>query len=319
MKTSPLKCTIVITAYNLEKYIAQALDSLVAQKTDFKYQILVIDDASTDNTPVILKDYEQRFTDKIRVIYNKENKGYLASANICFDQVKTPYFSFIDGDDYWLTTDRLQKAVDFLEQHPDYSMYGANSYYLRGDKFDSLVVSEEFLDKTYSWQDLISGHCPFVHTSAIVLRNCVYNNGVPKIYHDNENTIFNCVFRGENIRFIEHLRKGKIFLSKEVFSAYRIHSEGIWSGASEYKRNVWNLVSRLTFMQLFPDGRDFFYITAESAFDYLIKYGAANPKQTIEKKKEPSVNYKSLRGWTKIQYKLWRHFNKKLKNKGIIK
>jgi Glycosyltransferases involved in cell wall biogenesis len=313
MQDTQIKCTIVVTAYNLGKYIAQTLDSLLVQKTSFNYQVLVIDDASTDNTTQILKDYEKRFPEKVRVIYNKENKGYLASSNICFDQVKTPYFSFIDADDYWLTTYRLQKAVDFLESHPDYSMYGGNTYYLSGKNFESLLIGEEYLDKTYAWEDYIKGVCPFVHTSAIVLRNCVYNKGVPKIYHDNEHTILNCAFRGESIRFIEHLRKGKLFLSKEVLSAYRIHSGGIWSGASEFKRNVWNLTSRLTYMHLFPDGSDFFYQTAESSFNYLMKFN-----NSINDWKRISSRYEKPRGLYKIYYKIWRHLGKKLKKKGIL-
>ena len=249
------KVTIGITTYNLEQYIKQCLDSILCQETDFTYKILVVDDASTDGTRDILKEYKEKFPQKIELILKEKNGGYLESSNMLFNQIKTEYFSFIDGDDYWLTTTRLQKAIDFLDKNPSFTMYGSNSYYLRDNKIDGTIISEQNLEKSYRFEDYIKEQCPFVHTSSIVLRNVVYNKGMPQIYIDNERTIYNCAFRGEDIRFIEHLRKGKLFVSKDITSVYRIHSKGIWQGSSQNKQLLETCLSSLKYQELFPEAK----------------------------------------------------------------
>ena len=250
-----IKVIIGITTYNLEQYIKQCLDSILCQETNFRYKILVVDDASTDRTRDILKEYKEKYPDKIDLILKEKNGGYLESSNMLFNQIKTEYFSFIDGDDYWLTSTRLQKAIDFLDKNPSFTMYASNSYYLKNNKIDGTIVSEDNLEKSYQFEDYIKETCPFVHTSSIVLRNVVYNNGIPQIYIDNEKTIYNCVFRGEDIRFIEHLRKGKIFVSNDITSVYRIHSNGIWQGASKNKQLLETCLSSLKYQELFPEAK----------------------------------------------------------------
>ncbi len=264
-----VKVTVGITTYNLEQYIAPCLDSILQQKTSFVYKILVVDDASTDGTRNILQKYRQKFPEKLELILKEKNGGYLESSNMLFNRIKTPYFSFIDGDDFWLRNTRLQEAVDFLDQHPQYTMYGANSLYLKDGKTDGRVVSDKDTCQSYSFQDYIQGNCPFVHTSAIVLRNVVYQHGMPQNYIDNEHTLFNCVFRGEDIRFIEHLRKGMLFVSNNVDSVYRIHAKGIWQGASSNKRLLEACLSALKYQELFPEAQLRYQRLLEESFRHF--------------------------------------------------
>ena len=91
---SNTKITIGITTYNLEKYIKQCLDSILSQKTNFSFKILVVDDASTDRTRDILKEYKEKYPDIINLILKDKNGGYLESSNMLFNQIKTEYFSF---------------------------------------------------------------------------------------------------------------------------------------------------------------------------------------------------------------------------------
>ena len=126
------KVIIGITTYNLEEYIGVALDSVLKQKVNFAYKILVVDDASIDRTREILLQYKEKYPNKIDLIFKKENTGSLSSSNILFDNIKSEYFAFLDGDDYWLSDSRLQEAVDFLDNHVEYSMYGGNTLYLYG-------------------------------------------------------------------------------------------------------------------------------------------------------------------------------------------
>lgn len=252
------KVIIGITTYNLEEYIGVALDSVLKQKVNFAYKILVVDDASIDRTREILLQYKEKYPNKIDLIFKKENTGSLSSSNILFDNIKSEYFAFLDGDDYWLSDSRLQEAVDFLDNHVEYSMYGGNTLYLYGQTIRGSVINQKELGKTFTYDEFLKSKCPFVHTSSIVLRNLIYNKGVPQDYKDNEKTNFNCVFRGEDIRFIEHLRKGKIYIANKEFSVYRIHNRGVWQGASLIKREIENCLSMLKYQELFVEGKSFF-------------------------------------------------------------
>ncbi len=247
------KVTVCVQTYNLEKYIEKCLESIISQKTDFDFHIAVADDCSTDNTVNILKEYQKKFPEKISLILKEKNEGSLITANKLFDNVRTPYFTFIDGDDYWCTETFLQDAVDFLDKHPDYTMYGGNTKYLKDGEYTGNVIREKHLDKTYTYDDYKNNKRPFVHTSALVLRNVVYNNGTPNIHKEHEHDLYNCVFRGEDFRFFEHIKQGKLYVSSKTRSVYRIHEGGIWQGASRIKQLLETCISSLLMLEMYPD------------------------------------------------------------------
>lgn len=121
--------SIICNAYNQEEYISQCLDGLVKQKTNFKYEILVHDDASTDRTAAIIKEYCLRFPDIIKPIYQKENQHQKRIPIIFTYQLprsKGKYIAFCEGDDYWNDDYKLQKQVDLLEEHPEYVLIYTN-------------------------------------------------------------------------------------------------------------------------------------------------------------------------------------------------
>ncbi|MFS9139069.1 glycosyltransferase [Streptococcus parasanguinis] len=107
--------TIVCTSYNYSQYISMALDSFLCQETDFPYDILVVDDCSTDNSREILLDYRDRYPDKISLVFNDRNKGLTRTwIDIC-DQVTAKYIARCDADDFWIDSKKLQKQFDLLE------------------------------------------------------------------------------------------------------------------------------------------------------------------------------------------------------------
>lgn len=251
------KVTIGITTFNLSKYIAYALDSILSQITTFDFKILVVDDASIDDTQAILRDYKRRHPDKIDLILKEKNGGSLETSNILFNSIKTEYFSFLDGDDYWLDNSRLQKQVDFLDAHREYSMVGGNTLYLieNENKVSNKVIPEAYLGKSFEWKDKLRDCCPFVHTSSILYRNVIYMNGMPKEYISAQSTMDNSVYRGEDIRFLHHLNKGKLYLFNEDFSVYRIHQGGLWTSSTENKKILEGMIANLKYMAIFPDAR----------------------------------------------------------------
>lgn len=235
------KVIVAITTYNLEKYVAQALDSVIMQKTNFKFKIKVADDCSTDRTPEILKEYSERYPELIEVLYSDKNLGSLANSNRLFDHIDCEYFSFLDGDDYWIDEDRLQKQVDFLDNHPDYTICGGNTRYLIEERLDNYVIPKGALGKngrTYTIIDDIKGKMPYVHTSSILLRNVLFRNGLPSCYKDVLGTFEECAMRGEDSRRLLHLSKGDIFVFNEVYSIYRVHQNGIWQSKPMHNRRI---------------------------------------------------------------------------------
>ena len=123
--------SVLCTTYNHEKFIKDALDGILSQKTDFKYEVIVHDDASTDNTVNILHSYEREHPDCVKLILQTENqfrKGRKISSEYMFPLVQGKYIAFCEGDDYWIDEYKLQKQIDFLEKHPEYSMCMHNAY-----------------------------------------------------------------------------------------------------------------------------------------------------------------------------------------------
>ena len=113
------------TTYNHEPYIAQALDGFLMQRTDFPFEVIVHDDASTDRTAEIIREYEARFPKIIKPIYETENqysKHDGSIARIMAAACKGKYIAFCEGDDYWIDDNKLQMQADFLERNPEYGM-----------------------------------------------------------------------------------------------------------------------------------------------------------------------------------------------------
>lgn len=110
--------------YNHEKYIADAIDSFLMQKTDFEYEILIHDDASTDRTTEIIRQYEKKYPDLIKPIYQTENQ-YSKGVDVSFingKRAKGKYLAFCEGDDYWVDPYKLQIQKDYMEKHPECSL-----------------------------------------------------------------------------------------------------------------------------------------------------------------------------------------------------
>ncbi len=117
--------SIICNTFNQEKYISEALDSFLMQKVNVPFEILVHDDASTDRTPEIVKEYEAKYPDIIKPIYQTENqysKGVSITPEIQMPRAKGKYIAFCEGDDYWTDENKLQIQLDFMESNPEYTL-----------------------------------------------------------------------------------------------------------------------------------------------------------------------------------------------------
>lgn len=119
----PVKLTVWLSTYNQAPYVAQALDSILMQKTVFPFEIIAADDCSTDDTQKIILEYQTRYPEIIFTYFTNPNVGGCKKLCECIDKglFRGDYLAYLEGDDYWLEEDRLQTLVDFLENNPEYS------------------------------------------------------------------------------------------------------------------------------------------------------------------------------------------------------
>lgn len=111
--------SVLVLAYNHEKFIAQALDSIVCQLTDFPYEIVVGEDCSSDATKEICMDYQRRYPDKVKLLLQKKNKGLIGNFCDTLRTCKGKYIAECAGDDFWNDCHKLQKHVDYMNRHED--------------------------------------------------------------------------------------------------------------------------------------------------------------------------------------------------------
>lgn len=113
-----MKVSIICTNYNKGDWIAEAIESFLHQEIDFPYEIILIDDASTDHSPDIIRDYQTRYPELIRVIFNETNQGIVKTWKQVCQLARGQYVARCDGDDYWTDNYKLQKQLALLEEHP---------------------------------------------------------------------------------------------------------------------------------------------------------------------------------------------------------
>lgn len=121
--SNKIMVSVLVFSYNEEKYIRQAIDSILMQKTSFEFEVIIHDDASTDKSADIIREYERKHPDIIRGIYQEENKyqkGIFIPGEYVYPITRGKYIAYCDGDDYWTDEHKLQKQVDFLETHQEY-------------------------------------------------------------------------------------------------------------------------------------------------------------------------------------------------------
>jgi glycosyltransferase involved in cell wall biosynthesis len=219
--------TVWITAYNHEKYIAKALESVLNQQTSYSYEIVLGEDCSTDRTREIVLAYHEKYPGKFRLFLPEKNLGMLPMFRATYEMCTGKYLAFLDGDDYWTDPLKLQKQVDFLEANQDYSFCFHKVQFLeQGTQVlrEPYSINEELKRSTLTVDDFVSPINP-VDTLSVVMRN-VLGPSLPDWYYQ-------LPFPDLGIYFLL-LQHGKAKYLNETMGVYRVHGGGAWSGASEY-------------------------------------------------------------------------------------
>ena len=283
--------TIIMPSYNMGEYISEALDSIFMQKTGYSYQVIVADDCSDDNTIEIVKNYQSKYPNKITLLTSETNQKLYRNVLRAYAITKTPYFCVLDPDDYYCSEDFLQKALDFLNQNEDYTIYMSNVYKKMPDGslekyFD---IEQDYINVDF--QDYINGRSIFSQTSGCVYRNVIFKDGVPEKLLNPPEKSWEVSFRGDTFRNVLHIFYGMARVSKDCDAVYRITDKGIWQNMCQIKRDVLNaFIFKDLFMyfdekylKLFTYSLGFFNKACGEFFDEIDKIKDDNQRLKILK------------------------------------
>jgi glycosyltransferase involved in cell wall biosynthesis len=215
MEDNPL-VTIRCLAYNHEPYIAQCLDGFINQKTTFKFEAIVHDDASTDKTPEIIREYAKRYPDIIKPIFESENqysKKDGSIVRIMNQHTRGKYVAFCEGDDYWIDRLKLQKQIDFLESNPDYGLTYTDRLMYDDSKGNYFTEKIKELPQ-YAFDDLLEGN--IIPTLTVCIRGEYLRSYYEKIY-----PYFYGFSMGDYQLWLYVAYQSKVHFIKEVTSVYR--------------------------------------------------------------------------------------------------
>lgn len=213
------RVSVCFITYNHETYVAQAIESVVAQRTTFDYEIVVGEDCSTDGTRRIVEAYAERYPGRIRLNLQTENRGLLRNFLTTFESCRGEYVALLDGDDFWTSSRKLQKQVDFLDEYPDCSICFHDVEVLLPD---GSVCEVNYTRPDHppfaTIEDLFETN--FIATCSAMLRKCALP-GLPPWYASSPLEDWPL--------YILYAERGKIGYLKEPMGVYRSHGRGLWS------------------------------------------------------------------------------------------
>jgi glycosyltransferase involved in cell wall biosynthesis len=220
---------IVMPTYNHERFIAQAIESVLAQKTTFAYRLIIGDDCSTDGTQAIIRSYAAQHPDKIEFIFSPVNLGIHHRNRVAvqlFKRCSARYVAMLEGDDYWTDPQKLQKQVEFLESHPECALCFHNAEMFFDDGSQPSFYSRPADQKEISTlEDVVAGLVPI--TCSILYRNELLRE-LPDCYFQVRTPDWMI-----SLLLAEH---GKLGYLNEVMAAYRLHAGGIWSSLPQQEQ-----------------------------------------------------------------------------------
>lgn len=234
--SNSIMVSISCLTYNHEKYIRQCLDGFVMQKTTFRFEAIVHDDASTDRTAEIVREYADKYPDIIKPIFETENqysKGNGILENIMVSNLRGKYVAICEGDDYWIDPLKLQKQFDYMESHPNCSLCFHPDYCLISD--GRLIPHIPRLKKKfYSVKGILWRGAEFVATNSMFFHRKYYLN------YDERPDFWKYSPVGDAPLTYYLALNGQVGYLDDVFSVYRIQSSGSWTSRHKSVSKLWS-------------------------------------------------------------------------------
>lgn len=219
--------SISCMTYNHEKYIKDAIEGFLMQKVNFDYEILIGEDCSTDNTRQIVEKYVEKYPDKIRIITSEKNVGSKKNVLRVHKEAKGKYIAVCEGDDYWTDPLKLQKQVDYMENHPDCSLCYHAAMVVRADnRVTGKILRPSKENGICSIEDIFRWVAPLPTASTIY----------PKRLMDNPPEFYKKAPVGDYPLAIELSTRGYVYYIDEVMSAYRVGVKGSWTDRMKFTK-----------------------------------------------------------------------------------
>lgn len=232
--------SICCLAYNHGPYIRQCIEGFLMQKTTFPIEILIHDDASTDNTAEIIREYEAKFPIIIKPIYQIENqysKGVGVSRVFQFPRAKGKYIALCEGDDYWIDPLKLQKQIEFLEMHQEYGLVYTNyRIFFQALQMYKVISSSKCLSGNVQKKLLFNN---FIATVTVCFRRNLLCNIRLDEYEKHKCKVVDYLI------WLELSKLTKFYYLSDVTSVYRITSNSVTHGKLAKEFEFLNSINRI--------------------------------------------------------------------------
>ncbi len=215
--TNDVILSIYIPTYNHEKYIVRALDSVLMQKTKYNFEVLVGEDCSKDSTREILKEYEKQHPGKLQIFYREKNM-HNTECNNARDlkrRCKGKYIIGLEGDDFWTDENKIEKQIDFLENHPEYIAVSHNCVVVDGNSEPNGEAYPQCTDEEYTTMHFFCDILPGQLTTVM------YHNYYLEDSEFDYSILEKGLTPGDRLLYFALLCHGKVFCMQETMSAYR--------------------------------------------------------------------------------------------------
>lgn len=216
-----MKLSVSLITYNHEEYLAQSIESILNQKTDFDFELVIGEDCSKDNSRQICLEYKEKYPDKIRLILHDDNVGILKNFLGNISYCKGEYVALLEGDDYWIDEYKLQKQVDALEADVDkkhaFCFHNVKLLFDENVEGNNRLYNSSKTKETYVASHLIENDW-FAHTSSLMIRNGLIDQ-FPEVFY---------TFKSGDIPLGIYLSQfGSALYLPDVMSVYRKNEGGI--------------------------------------------------------------------------------------------
>jgi glycosyltransferase involved in cell wall biosynthesis len=234
--------SILMLAYNHGPYIADGIEGVVLQKTDFPIELIIGEDCSTDNTRDIVLEYQQRYPQLIRVIYSDRNVGAKQNDRRIHEAARAKFIAYCEGDDVWIDDQKLRKQLGVMESEPDCTIvfHAAEIFEVRKKTVKIRHYGSRM--KTFSLDEVILAHPRLMTTASVMVRRSAM---VPT-----PGWLTVCEV-GDYPMMVLCASRGKVIYLPDVMSRYRVYIPGSWSvhsSAMEPRRKIVDSIIRM------PDG-----------------------------------------------------------------
>lgn len=229
IQKNQIMVSVVMITYGHEKYIRQAIESVLMQECNFEFELIIGNDQSPDNTDKVIQEIlvNNPNSNKIKYFNHKQNIGFMENHIFVLNQVKGKYIAICEGDDYWTDKQKLQKQFDFLENNSDFGMvfHDCKMYFEETDELKNSGIVEKIDDREYSRLEILEKW--IIPTGSVFFKSNLINEQLYKIYR-NKKALF-----GDTYTNLFVSRNSKIYGFSDKMSVYRIHKGGLTSAKTD--------------------------------------------------------------------------------------